>query len=221
MHRLLVTLALVAGCRADPGAPDYSSHADLRRPTIDAGVDLRGPKPFVEGEERLALGLFYEGGASERVLIDGVGVHYYIFTLEGSGRLTYTQETSSDRVEGALSDRLVLEGTPWWGGGLIYDTPRDLSRWRVLAVSLRSSSPSLAALALRFQSGTPAREVSLDAREHGWAADGEWHSLRIPIAALEALGFDSRAVRAPFILGGTGGDSGESLLVDDLYLELE
>ncbi len=214
---LLAAATLAApGCRADPG---YSSHVGLRG--VDAGVARNGHDPYVAGERRLAVGLFYEGGASETVPIDGVGTHYYIFQLEGSARLTYTQETSDDRLEGALSARLVLEGTPWWGGGIIWDMPRRLSGYTTVSVTAKSEDPGLSEVFLRLQSGTPAQETSVALSAYGYAADGAWHPCDVPLADLVAAGFDPSAVRSPFILGGAGGRSGESLLVDDVYWDAD
>lgn len=217
---LLVAVALaVVGCRADPGDPDYASHVGLRG--VDAGMAMNGHDPYVAGERRLAFGLFYEGGASETVLVDGVSTHYYIFQIDGTARLTYQQETSDDRLEGALSDRIVLEGTPWWGGGIIWDTPRAVTGYTTVSVTLKSEDPGLSEVFLRLQSGTPARESSVALSAYGYAADGVWHSCDVPLADFVAAGFDPSAVRSPFIIGGTGGRSGESLLVDDVYWDAD
>lgn len=221
--RTSLTLALCAlaagGCRLDPGEPDYSGHVGLVKDKVDAaGDDLPGPFPYVPGEPRLMVGLFYEGGASERVVLNGQTTHYYIFVIEGSSALTYAQESDGDRVEGRLSDRLILNGTPWWGGGVVWDQPQDLSAWTTLHVSLKSSDPSFADLKVTLGSGT---QYSVQATEYGYANDGAWHSLVIPLADLVARGLDKAAIVQPFILGADGGESGDVLLVDDVYFTQE
>jgi hypothetical protein len=218
-----MTLALAlaaAACRPDPGLPDYSTMAGLRDAGADDGGLLPGPSPYVPGTRRLALGLFYEGGASESLALDDGTRHYYIFGLEGSGTLTYAQEASSDRVEGLAADRLVMAGTPWWGGGIVWDAPTDLSGWRTLHVSLASSDPGLSAIQLRLLHGEgSAREALVEAGDHGWAADGAWHHLAIPLAAFGAKGADLTRVRGPFLIGGVGAGGGEAILVDNLYVD--
>lgn len=118
---LLCSLVLaIGGCRADSGPDDYASQERLRLdaepPPIDADIE--------PGERRFALGIFYEGPADESVTIDGVSAHFYIYEDTFAASVE-----EADRVEGAVSDRLVLRGGPWWGGGVHWDTPRDLSGW--------------------------------------------------------------------------------------------
>ncbi|MCK6546696.1 hypothetical protein L6R52_12670 [Myxococcota bacterium] len=221
---LLVALATLAftfatGCRMDPGDPDYSSHVDLVDRDTDPNDDnLPGPNPYVPGEKRLMIGLFYEGGSSDQVLLNGQTTHYYIFVIQGSGQLTFTQESSDDRVEGRISDEVTLEGTPWWGGGIVWDQPADLSRWTRLYVSLKSSDPSFENMQLTMGSGT---QVALSAKDYGFATDGEWHHLEIPLADFVAGGLDKSQVTEAFILGGDGGDRGAKLLVDALFFTQE
>ncbi len=211
-------LLLAAGCRPDPGTPDYTFMEGI----VDAGPateDLAGPSPYVPGTPRLSLGLFYEGGASERLPLDATR-HYYVFAIEGSSTLTYSQEVTSDRVEGRTADALRLAGTPWWGGGILYDTPEDFSRWTTLHVSLQSPDDGLAGLELRMQHGASAvSTVSVNASSYGWRPDGTWHHLAVPLADFTAGGLQLSAVRGALLLGGTGGKAGEQLVVDNLYVD--
>lgn len=202
-------------CRPDPGVPDYSSHVGLRDPPATGAEFLPGPNPFERGTPRLYVGAFYEGEATDEILINDVDTHYYIF--ENS----YQQESSSERVEGRLSDKLELNGTPFWGGGLIWDVAKDLSEWTTLYVSLRSDSGSFVDVPIILQSEAGGRVVDaqVSAAEYGYLNDGQWHNLRIPLSDLS--GFDPGATRAPFILSAPGGTGGDTLLVDDLYLTQE
>lgn len=216
---LTLTALAASACRVDPGEPDYSDHVGLVKNGGDPAKEvLPGPQPYTPGDKRLMIGLFYEGGASQRVLLNGETTHYYIFTIQGSNALTYAQETDGDRVEGRLSDRITLTGTPWWGGGIIWDNPADLSAWTQLRVSLKSSDPSFAALGITMGSGM---QYKVQATDYGYTNDGEWHSLVIPLQDFVDLGLNKAAIKEAFILGADGGSSGDSLLVDDVYFTQE
>ncbi|MDP1822785.1 MAG: hypothetical protein Q8L48_06075 [Archangium sp.] len=216
--RALVLISLVltiAACRPDPGVPDYSG---LPAVFGDGGApEVRpGPFPFVEGSRRLAFGPFYEGGASDRVPID----HYYIFSN------SYSTEPSEERVEGLQSDQLNFNGTGFWGGGLFWDQPTNLTGWTTLHVSLFSSDPGLSIIAIRVLYFGPSpgnAEVTLQVRanDYGWVADGRWHSLSIPLA--DFPGLDLARMRSPFTIGNdqNGGTArtNEVLLIDDVYVD--
>lgn len=206
-------LTTSAACRLDPGEPDYSSHVGLVNRDDTSNDPLPGPKPF-DGSPRLFLGLFYEGTSTEKRVLNATR-HYYIFTIENTPTLTYTQESDGDRIEGRQSDRLLLAGTPWWGGGIIWDVPEDLSAWTTLNVSFKSSDPGLEEVALRMGSGA---QYSVAATNYGWVNDGSWRTLEVPLADFVAQGLDLTQVSAPFIFGGDRAGSGEALLIDDLYL---
>ena len=63
-------------------------------------------------------------------------------------------------------------------------------------------------------------EFRVKASDYGYANDGEWHSLTIPLSDFETLGWDIRSVRSPmFFSGATPGQVGETLLVDDVYMQ--
>lgn len=227
LHYLLSLGVLVgaASCRPDPGNPDYSSHVGLRDTANAADEELPGPNPYVPGAERLFVGAFYDGGRSDEVLINDVDTFYFIFDTagDGSGQTTYSQETDPDRIEGKLSDAIILNGTPFWGGGLIWMTPRDLSGWNTMYISFKSSDETFADFGIVTQSedgsgGT--RDFRLNASEYGFVNDGEWHNLRIPLE--DFGGLDLSKTRSPLILtDGVQGVSGEILLVDDLYYAKE
>ncbi len=228
LHYLLGVGLLVgaaAACRPDPGVPDYSAHTGLRDRANAAAEELPGPNPYVLGAQRLYLGAFYEGGRSDEVLINDVDTFYFIFDTagDGSGQITDSQEPDSDRLEGKLSDAIVLNGTPFWGGGLIWTTARDLSEWNTMYISLKSADETFADFGIVTQSedgsgGT--RDFRLNASEYGYVNDGEWHSLRIPLE--DFGGLDLSKTRSPLILtDGVQGVGGEMLLVDDFYFTKE
>jgi hypothetical protein len=180
------------------------------------------PDPWQPGDERLSVGMFYECGRSETIAIDEVTTHYFIFVTDEnnpSETLTYHQGTSGDRLEGRLSDEITLNGTPWWGGGIIWDVPFDLSEWTTMFVGFKSSDPSFANFDLTLQSGEgeePAG-VALDPTAYGYTNDGEWHFLQIPLQDAIDLGWDPSTARSPFIFVAAGGDARDVLLIDNLY----
>lgn len=225
----LVLLGVLAGCRGDPGEADYSSHAGLRERA--AGPEfLPGPDPYVPGTERWNLGAFYESQASVTVPIDGAGTNYFIFDTagDGSGILTYVQESATDRVEGTMSDRIIHAGEGFAGGGIFWNAARDISGVEALHVSLKSSDGAFATIQINVDSGAdlvdpanppPLTTAVVTANAYGYSNDGEWHTIAIPLADLEAQGFDPTSCRSPFYFDVGGGGSGETLLVDNLYLE--
>jgi len=207
------TCALVlVSCQPDAGAPpDYSFHEDLV-PDIDFILPVE-PDPFQPGDERLAVGLFYEGERSITININGTTTNYFIFEE------SYSQALSSNRLEGLFSEEITLNGTPFWGGGIIWTEPIDLSDWTALNVAFNSSDPSFARFNLTLQSGLGAQPagVDLDPTEYGYTNDGEWHFLQIPLQDAIDAGWDPTTARSPFIVGAPGGEEGDVLLIDNLY----
>jgi hypothetical protein len=201
------------GCRPDPGGSSYESQEPF--PFGDggghvAGDGFPGPYPYRSGERRLALGAFYEGGRSEEVALDNVVAHLYVYDE------TVMMEPDGERLEGHSSTRLVHAGKSWWGLGIHWDISRDLSTWKTLHVSLKSSNAAFQLVKVALNNGQ--NPFFLEAAPYGWAADGAWHSLAIPVADFVAAGLDATKVTAPFVLAGGPGASGTLVNVDDLYL---
>ena len=219
MRALLFTALALTGfaCRPDPGVPDYSGLVLSSTQADGGGPDVRpGPYPFVMGNRRLAFGAFYEGAASERLPLD----NYFIFSN------SYATQPADDRVEGLQSDQLDFKGTGFWGGGLFWNAPTNLSGWTTLHVSLLSSDPGLTTIAVRMLYFGPAPTntevtVQVKANDYGWVNNGQWHSLSIPLA--DFPGLDLTRVRSPFTIGNdqNGGTAraGEVLLLDDVYVD--
>jgi len=200
------------------GEADYSGlEPTFDRLTFDASaadvVDLT-PDPWVPGEARLNVGIFYEGGSTETVLIDGTTSNFYIF-LNGADLTFEVEDETKDKVEGAKSDRISLVGQPWWGGGVIWAPTRNLSGWTTLALSVKSDNLS----AFNVTVGSLTKEVALPAADYGFEADGEWHHLRIPVEDYEKAGVDLTDIKVAFAVGAGGGKSGDALLIDNVYFE--
>jgi hypothetical protein len=199
----------LAACRPDLGRPEY--------PEFPAWTDtgdpfLPGPFPFRPGDERLSIGVFYEGESTESVPIDDTVTHYYVY----SG--TYTQTVTDDRIEGLRADVIVLASQPWWGGGVTWDSPRDLSAWTTLHASFKAADPVFDAFEVGITGGG---EVRLPASGYGFVADGAWHSLVVPLADFTAGGCDlSQVTLALMLISDTAAESAE-LSVDDVYFSKE
>ena len=141
MRRVLTcTFAVVAltACRPDPGVPDYSSLSGVFGDGGASRVQARAV-PVRRGTRRLAFGIFYEGGASDRLPLDD----YYIFSN------TYASGPSDVRIEGLQSDQFDFNGSGFWGGGIFWRSPTDIVGWTTLHVSLNSSDPGLEVIVLR------------------------------------------------------------------------
>lgn len=170
------------------------------------------PPPVFGADDRLSVGIFYEGPARQGVPIDDARTHFYIYENTFALRAEL-----GDRREGDLSDRLVHSGGPWWGGGVHWDDARDLSGWGRLHISLKSADAGYAGLQLGMNSpGDRQGLVSLAA--YGFRPDGQWHDLEIPLADFVAAGADLTAIIAPVVFVGGAGQAGESVLVDGVYI---
>lgn len=213
LHPLCLLAALGSlACRPDPGSPTYPDTGALSDATDTGEGDglPKGPDPYAPGEARLSLGLFYESGFSDLLEVNDQDRHYYIYSS------TYTEEVNlQDVVEGRESTVILHGSSGWFGGGVTWDVPQDLSAWTTMHVSVRSGDPGFAAIAVHLTGG--GTEAIVDAVDHGWSNDGQWHHLAIPLADYVAGGADLSAVTAPFVLIGEGGAEGETLKIDNLY----
>jgi len=211
---LACIVILACGCGGGSGDPDYSGQGV---PPPDQKFEE--PDPFQPGKERLSVDVFYEGGRTETIKINGFRTHYFIFGGPELGRESFAQGISRDRLEGEESARVTLVGTAFWGGGIVWDEPIDLSEWKKLFVSFKSSDRSFARfdLTLLYGDGDP-RSVTLAPTNYGYVNDGQWHFLEIPLQDAIDRGFDPTRVRSPFIVGASGGLAGDELLIDNLYL---
>lgn len=213
---LFALIALTPGCRDDAGAPDAALLEGWENPPGFFPEPVEGPDPFVEGENRFGLGLFYEGGLSDFAPVDGVTSNYFIFEAFVGGPLTYSQlDDPQSVVEGLTSTRIAHAGLTFWGGGIFWTAPRNVSRWQVMHVSLRSTSPSFADINLGVQSG--GTDFFVSAADYGYVNDGEWHHLLIPLIDFADDGADLSALTSPFIMAGDEGTAGDVFNIDALY----
>lgn len=223
MKRLEITaaafamLASASACREGAPVPDYGDLQDaFDRADTEPPPPLEEPDPFVDGERRLVISnIFNETGFSQFIAIDGTRTNYFIFT-EGAA-LTYEQQSTDDRVEGTSAERLTLAGTSFWGGGFVLEPGVDLTPYDVVVVHLKSSDIA----AVNITIGDSTTEVPVAASDFGYAADGEYHEIRIPLSEYSDAGVDLSTARLPFAVGAPGGELGQTILVDYLYWEAE
>ena len=201
MNHVALVLMLVA-CRPDPGAPRYPERLPWNRAASDGFLAT----PLAEGEERLGIGVFYEGETTDIVPINDTTTHFYVYES------SFGVAASDDRVEGFASDELVLRGNPWWGGGVHWDAPRDLRGYDTLHVALKTESLGAWELGVKG-----VREASVDVADYGLEADDAWHTLEIPLADFVEGGADLSQVSIPLLLVGEGGEEGDTVAIDDLY----
>jgi hypothetical protein len=208
---------LLSACRPDPGPADYTGQdlPDGQNPDGGGPVSemLPGPFPFEAGQRRLMVGVFYETGRSEEVLLDNSTTNFYLYDN------TVYVESDPDRVEGKTSDRILWNSKAWLGFGVHWSTPRNLDAWKTLHISMKGTDAGFAKAKIGMSHGTGGNEKGfpVDASKYGWKNDGEWHHLSIPVSDFTALGLRLNDVSAPFVFTTEGGSSGQSILLDNLY----
>ena len=206
MKRTLCLLVLV-GCR--PAPPELVYPEPPQWDPLGTDPDFLGDDPYEDGDERLDIGIFYEGGSSEQVAIDDVDNFFYIYES------TFSVAVSEDRVEGYLSDAIEPVGNAWWGGGVHWNQARDLSAWNTLHVSLKTSDEEMAGAQLGMTGGGTEGSVTLS--DVGLVADGTWQTFEISLQSFADAGVDLSSVTVPLLMLGTEAPAGTALQVDDLY----
>ncbi len=222
--RLFASMALVGiaagACRPVPeGDPVYPVFEEFRPEEF-----LDGPNPFVEGEERLSLNVFYEGDASEALDFGGNGAMTDLFDYvvnQDANPLVFTAQTGVNRrdfIEGLTSASITVldAGVAWWGVGVVNEgVPYDLTGWTTMRVSFKATDDLFEGTTIQVEDSSGAATVNIADPMYGdFASDGEWHSLVIP---LEDFGLDFSSIRVPFSLLAGNSTDGSVLLVDDLY----
>ena len=84
------------------------------------GTIMSKPNPWVDGEDRLSLGYFYEGPYTEMDVPENLYIYDNTF---GAG------VTEDDVIEGSVADVWTHAGLGWWGGGIHWATSEDLAVW--------------------------------------------------------------------------------------------
>ena len=205
---LVIALFGALGCRPDPGPSASDRQEPFPHDGGDEGGALPGPDPYAPGQRRLSVGAFYEGGYSDVIPVDNMTSNLYVYSE------TVTLAPDPDHIEGKTATRVTHTGMSWWGLGVHWMAARDLTAWTHLHVGLKSADATFAMVQIGMNNANP---VFVDAAHYGYAADGQWHTLVIPLADFVAAGLDATQVAAPFVLSGGAGAGGERLQVDDLF----
>ncbi len=210
----MVCVLVLAGCRSNLDESDYDEQEafDFSVTPTEGGTDpLPGPDPFITGEQRLSIGVFYEGGSSELVEVNNETTHLFLYEE------TVGVEVVEEPLEGLSAHRVQHSGGPWWGMGVHWDSPSDLSAWATLHISFQSTT--FAQIQIGMNGADDVRHA-VNATNYGYVADGQWHHLAIPLSDLATIGLDLSAVSAPLSLGGTAGETTDFVLIDNVYLDL-
>lgn len=226
MQRLMYLSALLGlvGCRDALDNPDYSVYADAFARIEDSRATaefLDGPDPYQDGDQRLAIGPFYDGVLNEDFsdVYDAGGAatgggDYFIFAS------SYTQLQSPDRVQGEFSAGFGLSGAGgFWGGGVFFETnPQDLRDYQTLSVAFKGGG-RLSFDDIDIQMGDSDGAVTVRASSYGYVNNDEWHQLWIPLSDFEDGGLDlSRVTNVVSFVNDTT-FAGDLLLVDNVYFD--
>ena len=160
------------------------------------------------------MSVFYEGQFTEQYVIDDLTRFYYIWQDAYTQIATFSQTPDDFRIEGALSDRIEIGSVGWWGGGVSWNEPTDLSMWTHLHLCASSNDASVADFDVLMGSSDGEGRVSMS--DHGFLNDGAWHCADIPLADFGSV--DVTAVVTPFALVADSGVEGDSVFIDDVYL---
>ncbi len=214
-------------CRPAPIEYPNSSVASLDTAS-DVDPDFWGPNPYQEGDERLSLGMFYEGGYSTEIPVDEQTSFFYIWVQEGTDTPTFSQSPTTDAVEGNLADEITAGALGWFGGGVSWNVAKDLSVWKTMHISVQSEDSVMEDLEIGIGgqtssegscSGVGTRQNWETISDHGFVADGEWYHLEIPLDDLD-LCLDLSQVIEPFMIltsGLSAEDAGSQVVLDNLY----
>ena len=178
--RLIIFLAAtiyLVSCRPDPGPHYYESQEDFTQDGTAGSNFLGGEVPFEDGVPRLDVGVFYEGQTTESVPINETDTFYYIYDqvlADESRKITFTQTSDSDRVEGTQSDYFLMSDLGWFGCGVHWDAPRDLSAWTHLSISFKSDAASITNVRLGMNNVVDDNEIAafVDTSDYGYVNDG-------------------------------------------------
>ena len=106
IFHFILLAAVCMGCRAKPAPDDYGSQEVFK---FDAGVDAQeiaefelGPNPYRVGNERLSVGIFYEGGSSEEYRLNPPERDLQVFILDPNdpkGRSLWTSQVPTTGVK--------------------------------------------------------------------------------------------------------------------------
>jgi hypothetical protein len=212
---LLLPMAALMACTEDAldGKPPSYGTEDTGSSTSEEYKG--GSDPYEEGEQRAGIGDTYEGPSSDTIAVDDVNVFFYVYE-DTIAAIQNFEETA----EGLYSQEWVSKGRGWWGGGIHHTTGTfDLSEYATLHIAMKSGSDEMADVSIGMITDGATSDATVSVADYGWANDGEWHAIEIPLVDFVAEGADLTAITSPLFLLGEGANTeGESIWFDDIYL---
>lgn len=224
---MILSLFALTACRPDPIEYPYNTTTTLDTGSEEANL-FAGPDPYEDGESRLSLGVFYESGYSEIIPVDEESSFFYIWITEDTSAPTFSQTPVTDRVEGNVADEITAGQYGWFGGGVKWNVAQDMSDWTTLYVSVKSSAEVLSGMQIGMGgnwasggscAGSGTKQNWVDLTDYGFATDGEWHHLAIPVSDFDFC-MNLEEVVEPFSLLTSGlspNDAGAQVLIDNVY----
>ncbi|MBL90567.1 MAG: hypothetical protein CMH56_01975 [Myxococcales bacterium] len=162
-------------------------------------------------EDRLSLGVFYDGPFTEAYAVDDETRHLYVYDE------TVTIANSTDAFEGATANTITYNNLDWWGLGVHWDEGTDLSDWRALHLSVNVNQlNNFQNMKASVSDGSTTHEYRLT--DYGFVNATGWQSIALPLSAAEAAGVDLSAVTIPFGLGGGANGDDAFFGLDGVYL---
>ncbi|MEM6730453.1 MAG: hypothetical protein AAF658_02790 [Myxococcota bacterium] len=218
---VICAFGLIA-CRDDNIQPDYTEFAEFFD-EIEEGeaISSPGPDPFQDGEQRLAFTPFYDSEGFSDTVTPGVnGADYFIFVTEFGNQPTLVQTSTSDRVEGTTSEEFLFTGQGgFWGVGFLFmDNPQNFSGFQTLTLALLGGGDT-ASDEVFISMGDGTTDVEIRATDYGYVNDDEWHQIFVPISVFSDGGVDLFAVENALTLVNRETVQGDTLLVDNIYLD--
>ena len=164
------------------------------------------------------FGLFTENpNISNKIVIDNTTVNLYIW----ENTLTTITNTKFYEGKADLSFKGAA-GKTWFGYGIASTNPVDLTAYKngSLHLTLKTSASNEFWLGIGGANKTEGKVTfPANAGKYGFARDGKWHTIEIPMSDLLSGGLDLSGCGNVFMLGGVGVPS--AITVDDVYLSTD
>ncbi|MCP4888684.1 MAG: hypothetical protein GY904_18975 [Planctomycetaceae bacterium] len=123
-------------------------------------------------------------------------------------------------VEGQECWSLKASADDWFGLGVYLGTPRDLSAYETgfLNFHIKTTSPSPFKVGVEsVSSGESWVPLTNEKAEFGFARDGNWHKVRVPMSKFNTADFEK--IQQPFIFAGQPFTSEVEFSIDDVWWE--
>lgn len=153
---------------------------------------------------------FFSIGSHERFVSGSNGTHLYSFN---------NTEFETDYFEcgtGSFSRKVVGGSSGYMGFGFFHDQPYDVSQFHEMSLILKAGNFRVDELYVFLKDQT--REARLRPVDFGFLRDGQFHEVKIPIAAFADKGIDLKNLTSSFGLIAEKTHVGDYLFINDLSL---